>query len=231
MNHRWPQLQLWLPGLFLLVTTTVTSCGATQQPIVAQGLLEGEPCGPPCFQGLVPGTSTEEEVRQFLRSGQYAAGPYSVIQRSQGGVLVMKWDRRGSDGEQNTFDIQDGVLSLMSMSVDSDVTLEQVLDRHGNPDHFAAGLKMSGRVYTRVSLFYRQPGMILDLYLYQDVPELKPDTKVVRVWYFEPVPLEQAIATLEGKKGEPLEDFQLEWLNYWHHWEGYGVVETDHAYP
>ena len=214
----------------LAAIACLSSCSA-QEPLVAQGLLEGEPCGPPCFQGLVPGSSTEDEVRQFLRSGEYAVGPYSVIERSQQGVLVLTWDRRGLGGQKNEFQIQDDVLSLTSMYVDSDVTLEQVVNRYGAPDKFVADLYLSGRVYTLVGLFYREVGMILDLHLYDDVPQLKPETKVARVWYFEPVSLDEAIAVLAGKKGQALEDFEQEQLGYWHDWQGYGVVEPDHSFP
>lgn len=220
-----------LAAFVFVVMTTVTSCAVTQEALVAQGLLTGEPCSPPCFQGLVPGSSTEHDVRQFLRSDEYAVGPYTVIERSQEGVLVMMWDRRGLGGQKNEFQIQDDILSLMSMYVDSDVTLEQVVDRYGAPDKFAAGLRMSGRVHTVVGLFYREVGMILDVHLYDVVPHLKPDTKVVRAWYFEPVPLEEAIAVLAGKKGQSLEDFELEQLDYWHAWQGYGAVEPDHSFP
>ena len=209
----------------------LSSCAPKPEPLVAHGLLTGEPCGPPYFQGLAPGSSTEDDVRQFLRSGEYAVGPYAVIDRSEDGLLIMLWDRRGLGGQKNEFQIQDDVLSLMSMYVDSDVTLEQVLDKYGGPDKQAADLIMSGRVYTLVGLFYREVGMILDLYLYDDLPQLKPETKVVRVWYFEPVSLEEAIAVLARKKGQALEDFELEQLGYWHDWQGYGVVEPDHAYP
>jgi hypothetical protein len=220
-----------LAAFVFVVTAAVTSCGLTQEALVTQGLLTGEECAPPCFQGLVPGSSTEDEVRQFLRSGEYAVGPYAVIERSQQRVLVLKWDRRGLGGQKNEFQVQDGVLALMGMYVDSDVTLEQVVNRYGTPDSLRAGLKMSGRVYTVVSLFYQEAGMILQLHLYDEVPQLRPSTEVVRVWYFDPVPLEEAVAVLAGKKGQALEDFESEWLGYWHEWQGYGVVEPDHSYP
>ena len=224
-----PRLALALCALAAMAC--LSSCAPKPEPLVAQGLLTGETCGPPCFQGLVPGSSTEEEVRRFLRSGEYAVGPYAVIDRSEEGLLIMLWDRRGLDGQKNEFQMQDDVLSLMSMYVDSDITLEQVLDRYGAPDNLRAGLKMSGRVYTVVSLFYREVGTILELHLYDELPLLKPDAKVVRVWYFEPAPLEQAVAVLAGKRGQAQEDFELEWLAHWHDWQGYGVVEPDHGYP
>ncbi len=223
------------------VTMYLTSCQlAEHKPLVAEGLLTGEPCGPPCWQGLVPGSSTEDDVRQFLRSGKYAVGPYAVhpgmaiqdgVLSLTEGLVVMRWDRRGLGGQKNVFDIQDGVLSLMSMYTDSEVTVEQVVRRYGTPDKYEAGLKMSGRIHTVVSLFYREAGMMLDLYLYDEVPQLRPETQVARVWYFEAVPLEEAVATVAGKKGRPLEDFELERLEHWHDWQGYGPVEPDHGYP
>jgi hypothetical protein len=231
LNHLTRLAKVPLAICVLVLIATVNSCTVTQEPLVVQGLLTGEPCSPPCFQGLVPGSSTEDDVRQFLRSGEYAVGPYAVIERSQQGVLVLKWDRRGLGGQKNEFQIQDDVLTLMGMYVDSDVTLEQVVNQYGAPDKSAANLNMSGRVYTLVGLFYREVGMILDLYLYDDVPQLKPDTKVARVWYFEPVSLDEAIAVLAGKKGQALEDFEQEQLGHWRDWQGYDVVEPDHRFP
>lgn len=224
---------LALATFVFALTATVTSCAVTQEPLVAQGLLTGEPCEPPCWRGLVPGLSTQREVIDVLESSR-CADSLEVGPGRYEAITIITWQpyRIGwSSQQRNMFELQDGQLEVMSMYVDSDVTLEEVANRYGAPDKFSAGLKMSGRIYTLVELFYRQRGMILQLHLYDVVPELKPETKVARVWYFEPAPLDEAMATIEGKKGEPLEDFQLEWLDYWHDWEGYGVVETDHGYP
>lgn len=230
MKHLRTLFNLALASCFLAAMVSISSCTLTQERLVTKGLLTAEPCGPPCWQGLVPGVSTEEEVREFLGSSDYV-GPYTEYPGRFEGVTVVRWQRTWETRRWNEFDMRHGLLVLMGMYVDSGVTLERVVDRYGPPDKFEAGLKMSGQIYTLVSLFYHELGMMVDLHLSGDHPELKPHTTVVRVWYFEPSPLEEAIATVEGKKGEPLEDFEREWLDYWHDWEGYGPVEPEYGYP
>lgn len=214
-------------------TAWLSSCALRQRGPVAGGLLAGEPCGPPCWQGLVPGVSREDEVRELLTTSDYV-GSYHVRPGMHAGVTTMEWRPTGVGSETtgpNWFDVQDGVLVLMTMNTDHAVTLAELVEAHGTPDMFSAGFKMSGRIYIVVSLFYRELGMILNLHLPGDDANLTPQTKVTRVWYFQRSPLAEAMATQAGKRGEPLQGLELEWLEHWHDWGGYGTVQPDHGYP
>ena len=209
-------LQIPIVVSLIAVTMYLTCCvPADHKPLVAGGLLAGEPCGPPCWQGLVPGTSTEAEVDEFLATSEYVE-PGIEKSRYPGG-LEIRWYPRWPRCEQSIFDVQDGVLQIMRMHVDSRVTLGQVVDRYGPPDQFASG--------RRVLLFYRQLGMMLE---FRDDLELRPETEVVAVEYYEPAPLEDVLVAHAWGKGKPLTEEQREvlekWLQGWHDWEGYGSV-------
>jgi len=214
-------------GLCLLaMTTCLYSCSANKT-LVANGLLTGEPCGPPCWQGLIPGESTEEEVDRFLRTSGYVDA-HTVSEDGYEGGVAISWQRRGQAGAWNMFDLQDGVLQVMRMYCDSEVVLEQLIDRYGAPDKFEAGLVMlDGPVHTKVDLFYRGLGMMVELRLPGDGPVLSPDTRVLKVQYFEPAALEEVLATIWLKKGVSLADLELRWLEDWHQWQGYGPVQLE----
>ncbi|NIO00126.1 MAG: hypothetical protein GTN93_33480, partial [Anaerolineae bacterium] len=46
------------------------SAGCRHSAPVDTSLLSGDPCEPPCWQGLVPGVSTEEEVNEFIQTSE-----------------------------------------------------------------------------------------------------------------------------------------------------------------
>jgi hypothetical protein len=219
---------------FVATVVEVTSCAPSdQKALIAEGLIAGDPCEPPCWQGLVPGVSTHREVIEVLEGGGYAdslevgPGRYEAIT-----IVTWRPKRVGWRSQhRNMFELQHGRLEVMNMYVDSEVALGEVVDRYGPPDEQTVFLSMSGPIDVVVQLFYEDLGTILQVILPEDHPELKPEDPVERLWYFEPAPLDEAMAILAGRKGEPLEDFQLQWLEYWHDWEGYGVVEADHGYP
>lgn len=164
----------------------------------------------------------------MLTSTEYVRS-YTVEPGGDADVVVIGWRPATVAWEprrRNVFDLQDGILEVMKLYLDSDVKLEQVVERHGAPDKAEAGLSMHPEpVYVSVHAFYRELGMMVELHLPADDPTIRPKTNVIRVWYFEPAPLDKVYAALQGKKGKPLEDFELEWLQDWRDWRGYGLVE------
>ncbi|NIN68634.1 MAG: hypothetical protein GTO63_28795, partial [Anaerolineae bacterium] len=119
-----------LPQIALVVCLSsamiyLTSCErAEHEPLVAEGLLTGEPCGPPCWQGLVPGTSTEAEVDEFLAASEYVDG---VSKEEYWKTHDIRWrPRRQIPGRDNSFAARNGMLIIMRMYLDSEVTLGQV---------------------------------------------------------------------------------------------------------
>lgn len=208
--------------------TYLTSCEpAEHEPLVAEGLLTGEPCGPPCWQGLVPGTSTEAEVDEFLAASEYVDG---VSKEEYWKTHAIRWrPRRQIPGRNNSFAARNGMLIIMRMYVDTQVTLGQVVDRYGPPDKFESRLSPHpGPVYIVVDLFYREHGMMVELELSEDDPELRPETEVVIVEYYEPAPLEEVLLTSAWGYAKPRTQDELEWvkksLENWYDWEGYGSV-------
>ncbi|NIO68352.1 MAG: hypothetical protein GTN71_04700, partial [Anaerolineae bacterium] len=134
--------------LMLALFMSATSVGCGEPPPVDTSLLTGEPCEPPCWHGLVPGVSTEEEVDEFVRTselvdqttlfrGDITRGTGQVV-----GVSVQWWSRADMAGVPrqfgNDFTLEDGVLQYMTIFLDVEVTLEDLLERYGPPEKFTA---------------------------------------------------------------------------------------------
>ena len=122
------------PSVFgvLLVLGGIMAGACGGPPVyVDRGLAQGIPCQPPCWEGLVPGISTEEEVRQTLerlqRSGQIppydeASGPRQAMFRIgpnwEGGIEILT---------------ENGRLALILGEVAFDLDAQQLIGRLGAP--------------------------------------------------------------------------------------------------
>ncbi|TKJ31642.1 MAG: hypothetical protein CEE40_01080 [Chloroflexi bacterium B3_Chlor] len=176
----------------------------------------------------MPGVSTIDQINEFLRdAATYGYVDFHSVERSTDGEDAMiLWRRRGETRRENWFDVQNGVLEVMNLHLDSEVTLGQLVDTYGLPDKFEAGLSLHpGPVCVVVDLFYGTVGMMPELRPESEHPVLREDTRVVRSWYFEPTTLEGFYAAVARNKGEPLQDYQFDWLDDWGDWPGYGPVE------
>lgn len=212
---------MWL----LAGMTCVNSCSPTQGGLVAKGLLFGEPCGPPCWQGLVPGTSTQEDVLEFMTSSYYVGDHY---RDEYAGRTVIRWQSTQSGRSNqtwNAFSFKDDVLIVIRTYLDYDFTLEQLLQGYGPPEKFRANWEGGSSVIADVTLFYPQLGIAPQLELRPSDAggyELRSETKVIRAWYFAPTSLD-GLFDLAG--AVPFPDKREDAEIVLQDWQGYGFIE------
>jgi hypothetical protein len=213
-----------------MVIAACVGCGVTQEPLVAQGLLTGEPCEPPCWQGLTPGQSTEQEIAALLdASEQVDAG--SLRRESTGCGLVTYWRNRETlssfsppSGWTSSYACtSDKVLKVVMEYLAYEVELQQLLDNYGAPDALRAQpAGIPERPYVEVNLYYPARGLMCQLELATEDEPLQPETRVVRAWYFEPTSLESLADPGSGVPFPPAE-FASDALQ---EWPGYGPIEV-----
>ncbi|NIN94652.1 MAG: hypothetical protein GTN93_06410 [Anaerolineae bacterium] len=197
-----------------------------ETPSADWSLLTGEPCGPPCWQGLTPGQSTSDEVAAFLATSGYVEDS-SLRQDRSGCGEITSWnssighlrDRPMSGWTSNYLCASNGTVRVLMIHLVYDLTLEQLLDRHGAPEalwaHFAG---VPERRYAEVNLYYPELGLMCQLELPVQELELHPDAKVVRAWYFEPT----AVSELDSLDAAmPVPDLP----EFWQTWQGYGSID------
>ena len=215
-------------ALLVLLLVASVRCG----PLVPvdDSLLTGSPCKPPCWQGLTPGVSTEDQVNEFLRSSPFVQR--STIYRARvargaemAGVSIDWLSTANVQGAHavNSFRVQHGVLRDLMVYLDSKATLKQLLDVYGAPAAFSAG--RTGVEFTRVDvvLLYPEHGFIAFLALDAYHPSLHPDSTLSKVWYFETAPLDEfleltrEVGFFSGSVG----------VDSFRDWEGYGPIAVD----
>jgi hypothetical protein len=214
-------------GVSVVLALAWAGCGVLA-PTDAS-LLTGQPCGPPCWQGLTAGVSTGEEVERFLAtSGLVDRNSIYRSSLSRGDQIVgtsIQWTSAANvQGAQaiNSFDIEGGMLCDMTIYLDAEVALEELFGRYGPPEKYLAALAGVHFTSVRVSLFYPEDGFVARVELPRDDASLYPDTSVASVWYFQAAPLDRFLELGReighfgaGVEREALSD-----------WQGYGHLQV-----
>jgi hypothetical protein len=221
-----------LPALGVLTVVALLACACTgcgEPPPLDRSLLTGEPCEPPCWQGLTPGESTLEEVNEFIRTSRFV-NPRTLhrsdFRRASGqGVGVNIWWRStvGGGRGSNNFSVEGGVLKDMTIYPDYDLTLGRLIETYGPPEKYAASLLSSDSLCVRVMLFYPTHGLTVDLVLRPDGWTLEPQSTVESVWYFRAAPLERFLEL--GCEAGYLGGTADLWIESLRDWQGYGAIE------
>jgi hypothetical protein len=215
---------------FAMLLIPSIACGCRVLAPKDVSLLTGEPCEPPCWQGLVPGLSTEDEIERFLMSSSLVNR--SSIYRgrlSRGGETVgvsIQWlstaNVQGAPA-RNSFDVEDGTLQDMTIYMDAQVTLEELLDRYGPPAKFNAVLAGIHLTQVRVALLYPERGFIAFVEVPRAETTLRADSTVTWLWYFRAASLDRflELAREIGFYGGGVD------VQSFRDWEGYGPIPMD----
>lgn len=219
---------LWLLSLALLVSGLCAGCG--EPPPLDMSLLTGEPCEPPCWQGLTPGVSTEDEVMDLLRTselvdqssifrGEVTRGRGEVV-----GTTIQWWSTANVSNLPRQFGndsvIKEGLLQHMTIWLDAEVTVQDLMERYGVPDNFTAWLEPVDPPRVKVTLFYPRYGFQATLIIPRDDVRLRPETEIVRVWYFRSASRMEGYLRLCREVGYP--SASEDTLQDWH---GYGPID------
>lgn len=217
----------------LLAKTALVLCLATLGGLpssclpwgpVDTSLLTGQPCGPPCWQGLVPGVSTLGDVSQFIAASGYVGDHY---RGTYAGRTIIRWQSRlwgRSSRTWNAFSIRDESLIAIRIHLDYELTLEQLLEEYGHPERFRAYWAGWSSAYALVNLYYPSHGFTAQLEVAPSDGhhDLQPQSRVTRVWYFAPTTLD-GLLNLAGVV--PFPDDPEDADTVLQDWHGYGPVD------
>lgn len=222
---------VWLVGvaLTLLLSILGVSVGCGESPPVDTSLLTGEPCEPPCWQGLLPGVSTEEEVYEFLRSSELVdgttlyRGDVTLGSGKVVGVTLQWWSTADMPWSPRQFGneimIRDGVVEEIMLFLDCEVTLGDLSERYGDPHRWRADWVAPDIPDVDATLYYPNHGFTAWLRLAAGDRSLRPENKVRRVRYSRVVPPEDFLEL--GPEAGYFDAYEAESLR---DWRGYGIV-------
>jgi hypothetical protein len=226
MRMRQSVLGVALP-LVLLILAASFGCG--EPPPLDKSLLTGEPCEPPCWQGLTPGVSTEEEVYEFVRTSQLVDQTTLYIRdRTDAtgevvGLGVHWWSSANTAGARRQFGnnvmTKDGVVQEIMVFLDCEVTLADLLERYGDPHSWRTDWVAADIPDVDVTLYYPNHGFTAWLRLPADDTWLRPENKVRGVCYTRVVAPEDFLEL--GPEAGYFNAYEADSLRVW---KGYGIV-------
>ena len=221
--------------LFLAPLFAIICAGCGPPPPLDTSLLTGEPCEPPCWQGLTPGESTLEEVNEWMRTSGFvntqsvSRSTHTRLTRGGdevAGVSIWWCSRAGlCRGRSNRFSTEGGVLDDITIRPDYPLTLERLFERYGPPEKYVANVPIGGPLYYDVTLYYPTHGFTAHLVVSYRDGTLQPEFQVGEVWYFQAAPLERFLELrCEAGYGGCSLERSLEFLR---DWPGYGPIDLD----
>ena len=98
------------------------------------GFLSEEPCGPPCFWGIVPGETTEDQVVEILQETNVFETCEMFDREDEGGYRGMKCGSRVFIGFERGGDLVTGVGFNPSS-----ITVQDIVEKYGEPEGVTVG--------------------------------------------------------------------------------------------
>ncbi|MBI5669349.1 MAG: hypothetical protein HZC41_15200 [Chloroflexi bacterium] len=208
MNFR-----LLVPGLILLVLF-VAACAPP--PVLRNdkllndtSLITNEPCEAPCWNGITPGETSWSEALTIVEDDARLSDPQ--VQNAQEGTAIgAQWSKTDGDPCCQMVSEDGQTVSFISLSFAPDMTVEQVLEAHGEPK-YALGTTVTDDQAV-VYLFYPEQNFIVVSFVAGAQAELKPESEVIGALYATAKDMDLTIKTSKL-----------------HAWEGYAPFETYRA--
>ncbi len=219
----------------LLLSVMIVGCNS-HAPELNVGLLTGKPCAPPCWQNLTPGTSTNEDVEQFLKNLNPIEWPERDDRVSTMGCTVISVrDQPGIEVNRlvNLFVYEERLMWIQS-DINQTMTLKMIVDNYGEPTYYRAtnAIGLDGSAYYSVSVYYPSIGLKLDIAVDEKlIGRILPNMKVLAVEYYP-------VGDIEGYfsnkytcwiESQEMADAINDELRYTQPWTGFGdiqVIET-----
>lgn len=171
---------------------------------VDRSLLTDQPCAVPCWYGIVPGKTCKDDLQILLEENEYIdhSKPLEWFKFSEDGNVFEQvgWVSAASPQHGCNLMLRDEVVLELTCRLNYDLTLEQVIDRFGQPAGVYVSIGGGEVVWHNYSFFYPSKGLTFVGTLRVDWSRntgdasLYPDLRLHSVSYFEPTTLHQYVS-------------------------------------
>jgi hypothetical protein len=215
------------------------------------GLFEQEGCRPPCWNGLMPGQSTSEDVDDFLDNLVQNQWPERHIRISDSPCKSIQISDNSNTGSVDLYVVKGNLTFIRSFSLyPNKPRLGEIVNYFGDPEYFKAVLYI-GFDYSDyiLEVYYPQKGVAFKILPDQkkdidvvesDVFEILPDQKkisgriganvfVSEIHYFEPGDLSSYFLSqysCDWEKTDAILRGQSEIDNFIQKWTGFGKIDV-----
>jgi len=211
-----------LPVFLILLTGAcvaliVSARNYLQNALTDRSIITGDPCRPPCWQGIEPGITSGEQALNIL-GDLFIVDPGSIKPNGtleSSGVL---WDYRlGGKRRDAGMHWTSGVVQEIRLGINFDLTVEEVIDHFGTPENVrVAGDGTPEFWYWLIILYYPEQGVEWIAYTEEYSNLIEPVTSVEVIHLYSAKSLEARIREIEETYSVDLDEDEFI------PWEGYG---------
>jgi hypothetical protein len=224
MNRMAKHSTKWLSlgGVILILVPLLAGCHLGRRAVpVDRSILTDNPCAAPCWQRIVPGETTAAEAWDILTNLEFIDHDHYPYRGKTGEQDVgwITWRTLACDDPAKVGDVyvRDGVVTQISVALDFDLTLQDVLDKYGAPEKLLAYQIGSDILNTNIHFYYPQQGLIFvswaDPVPPSDSFALNPVTPITLVYYFAPTSMDSLFNDLPqyARRLRFGEEYLLDW--------------------
>jgi hypothetical protein len=232
--------QWWIIVLVVISFVVMATCVCLHQycSIPDRTLLIGSSSGIQRWHDITPGKTSQEEALNVLRSSSYVrqasievppSGHYGFGTETKETQNIY-WDNRliypspTAGHLSNRMIIVDDQVEVVSIRLDYDITVNQIVTHFGKPDKIVWDKREDSGVYMAAYLLYPSQGLAIHCLGFSTIVNgtmtgtLLPDSRVLWVYYFEPMQLDEFADTIG-----PLLYMDLSQIG---DWTGYGLAQS-----
>lgn len=165
-------------------------------------VLSGAKCDPPCWRGIFPGQKDPYHIFEML-SGMNDVALESIDFQSdrEDKIKGITWNfQRPAPDSTGTISFEDDRVTAISILTVNTLTLEELFERLGEPDHYWAEIgRREYNDYLCVYLFYLRQGFVADVLVdFEPGDEqviVKKSAPVFRVTYYDAARFDSLLET------------------------------------
>jgi hypothetical protein len=206
-SHMYITSQQWIRALGSAIglIAALLLCGACigeqqrQGPLV-EGLLNDVPCAAPCWEGITPGTTTEQEAIDILLAetrSSYMTEP-SIAYRDDTGKVVVRWITKATRMPSGVSSVSElhtlrHKTHHVSLTLDTGLTAQMIIEKWGEPA--IVFVYQAGRhpPHFWAQFCYPEQGIELGVFMDSgnDPLVLDPDDRVSFAYFYAPMSREE----------------------------------------
>lgn len=220
---------LWVAGILLVIGLAAVvlawqlRLAYLRRTLVDRSLLTDVPCAAPCWQGIVPGTTTSSQALEILEDSPYVKqSSIRAGSRNGSGRATWYYSIPGFYGE-NEMTWEDGIVQDIGLSIAYELTLSEVVDKFGPPEALVADWCPLQQACFVVSLYYPRVGMAIGCSVDLGNPQIEPTTRVHSVSFYVPMSVEERYAYVyRHRNSQTVEQILAHLRTIVRPWRGYG---------
>ncbi len=148
--------------------------------------MTGEPCAVPCWRGITPGETSWSDALTILEDDPSIEDPTVQTAEDSAAVAASFKEPGGVDSSGQVFSDDGDVVSLIFLRLAPDMTLDEVLDVHGEPTYVIGTPFSDDPPQAIVNLVYPDLQMIVYAFVEGTQGALDGLNEIVGVLYMRP---------------------------------------------